>query len=207
MTRRVAAALIGLALLGFAGSLAAQDTLDRRDPTAALSAQFLAAAAEAKLMAGTPNGHHRALDPLVGEWLTEVHVWPEGAEEPETSRGSLTYRWIMDGRFLLEEMYSDRDGRAQEGLALIGYNNVSGEYEGARVDNTNTFMLFQDGMMSPNGELSWRSGYREPVSGSWIEVLTIHTIVDDDTMRVETYEGATSPDRKVMEVIAKRISG
>lgn len=149
--REVRIGLLGVVALSLgAGAAAAQaPSGEKKQPTdsAPASAQEEAKPAEGQLteeewaaMAayGQPGEAHKVYEGLVGKWNLKVRT-SLGAEGDWTeSKGTAEYKWMMGGRFLMEQASCNFEGMTFEWVGLLGYNNHTKEYTAVWVDNAST---------------------------------------------------------------------
>lgn len=100
------------------------------------------AAMAALMAAGSPNEHHKALEPLVGKWTYAMQWWMAPNAAPEAMTGTSENSFTMGGRFLKQKVKGDPipDHPAFEGLSFIGYDNLRKEYRSIWLDNMSTSM-------------------------------------------------------------------
>jgi hypothetical protein len=107
---------------------------------------------------------HAALERLVGEWDVDVWVALGGAEVE--SKGKATYRWLIEGRWLAQELECAVAGRPIEGFGVTGYDNFKGKYVSTWVDDQSTAMLRFEGQMNAIGDVLRTYGVMdEPLTG------------------------------------------
>lgn len=93
-----------------------------------------------------PGDQHRWLEPLVGDWTVEMLVYPGPGATPLVASGlRATRRWILDGRYLREELRGTVFGNAAARDAILGFNRLDGRFELVTVDT------FEPGQMSYAG--------------------------------------------------------
>lgn len=83
---------------------------------------------QAMMEAGTPGEHHKVLDKLAGEWEGTFTIRMSPDAPPMTITGTMKRTWILDGRFLKEEVTSEMGGETFRGLGILGYDNRKGVY-------------------------------------------------------------------------------
>jgi hypothetical protein len=82
-----------------------------------------------------PGPEHAWLDPLAGTWAVEMLVYPGPGAEPITSTDlTATREWILDGRYLKEELRGTFAGNPSARDGLLGYNRLDGRFELVTVD-------------------------------------------------------------------------
>ena len=184
--------MLAFALLELAATpAAAQDAQAESSANgaeAALAAQFAEAAAEAFVIAGAPNGHHEKLAPLAGSWETRISAWDAPESDPRTGSGAAVFRWVMDGRFLVEEAQATVEADEIESFGLLGFDNLTGEYQEIRTRASLTSMLIGTGSLNETrGELTLLSRYQDPVDRGWIRVRRVLGLVSEDAMRLSVF--------------------
>jgi hypothetical protein len=82
-----------------------------------------------------PGPEHQWLEPLVGDWDVEMLVYPSRAAQPIVSRElRATRRWILDGRYLREELRGSFAGAPASRDGVLGYNRLERRMEWVTVD-------------------------------------------------------------------------
>jgi hypothetical protein len=82
-----------------------------------------------------PGEQHRWLNPLVGNWLVEMLVWPAPGAAPIVSKEmTATRSWILGGRYLREELSGKFAGNLSTRVAILSYNNLEERYELSTID-------------------------------------------------------------------------
>jgi hypothetical protein len=114
-----------------------------------------------------PGPHHRHLDGLVGRWKSAITVWPRPEAEGNSSEGVSDLRWILNGRWLLQDYRASDSGQeGTEGLGLIGYDPVQLEHVYIWVDNMSCSPLQSKGRCGEDGRTTSLAGlHGNPVSG------------------------------------------
>ena len=119
--------MIRIALLA-AALFAVTAVADDKKPAADEKAMM-----EAMMKQATPGPEHKKLEPLVGDWTYTAKFWMAPGAPPMEMAGDDKCTWIMDGRFLQDEV----TGPAQagmppfQGLGLTGYDNTTKKYVGS----------------------------------------------------------------------------
>src|SRR5437868_4593615 len=82
---------------------------------------------EAMRKAAAPGPFHKKLDPLAGSWTWTSKFY--GTTPPQEGSGTAERKWIMDGRFLQEDVFSkELLGQPFKGFGLTGYDNMQKKY-------------------------------------------------------------------------------
>jgi hypothetical protein len=93
-----------------------------------------------------PGEQHRWLEPLVGRWNVEMRVFPAPGAPPLVSGGlTATRQWILDGRYLREELRGAFMGNPSSRDGVLGFNRLDGRFELATVDTFEPGQMFYAG--------------------------------------------------------------
>jgi len=102
--------------------------------------------------AATPGAPHKMLDVFVGDWEVTSKWWMDPAEPPMESKGTVTKKMILDGRFLQEDFSGEMMGMPFKGTGMTGYDNLKKQYNSFWVDSTTTAMIYSLGTASKDGK-------------------------------------------------------
>jgi hypothetical protein len=139
--------------------------------------------------AASPNENHQRLEPLVGSWKHTVK-WRMSPDAPaEESQGTNESRWILGNRFVYQEVKGTSMGQPFEGIGIIGYDNVRGEYTAVWLDNMMTGIVKSvaqfdaaEGALMENGTVAC------PMTGEKDKAFrAVLKFVDDDHHTYEMY--------------------
>ena len=162
-----------------------------KPPRAGKKEEKLDPAMEAMLKAGAPTENHKALEPLDGEWSTEVKVWMAPDAPPQESTGTCKRKWILEGRFLEETVTGKFLGRAYHGRGLLGYDNLKKQYTTVYVDSMSTGIVTMLGTLDKAGKTFTYTGeYDDPLTGKPKKARWIVRIESNDKHTIEFYEPA-----------------
>jgi hypothetical protein len=152
--------------------------------------------------AGTPGPAHKALDALVGNWKAEVKCWHDPSGQPQTSHGSATAKWILNGRFLQEDFRGEMMGRPFTGLSLMGYDNTKQKYFTLWVSEMQTAMFVSEGTADTGTKTITLVGKADcPATGRRdIPMKTVFRLLSPDKHVFEMYDDNT----KTMEITYTR---
>ena len=148
--------------------------------------------------AATPDENHAKLKPLEGTWVTAVKMrfTPDAPFTENT--GTLTRKWIMDGRFLMEEASGDPSppmNMAFHGMGWVGYDKVIKKYIFAWVDNMGTCIYTGEGTCDGSGKtFNFTGQFNDPMTGQLKKMRTVMTLVSDTKHTYESYD--VGPDGK-----------
>lgn len=205
----LAAAAIAVALASFVTAPRAADTPPAGAPDMAVMMQEM-------MRLATPGEAHKKLEPVIGTWDATVKFWMGGPGGPATEdKGSATFKWIMDGRYVQEDFAGtttmpDGKGGTQKlpfkGMSLMGYDNFRNMYVSNWLDNMGTAMATMTGSAEPSGKTIHMYGQLDEPS---LKVVgrTVHTVtrwVNGDQFVFEMYDLHASPDYKIMEITYTR---
>jgi hypothetical protein len=172
----VPACLATLGLGALAGSFAVAE-----EPKNAAAAQPAAAAdkpemklppgwteadMQACMIAATPGEQHKTLAKDAGTWQGKNKMYMPGSTEAMTSESTTTVTPIMDGRFIKGEMAGEMPGMGPyNGIGIMGFDNVAGEFVGTWVDNHSTGIMNGTGELSSDGNtMTWTYNYTCPMT-------------------------------------------
>jgi hypothetical protein len=154
----------------------------------------------------SPGEQHELLEPLVGDWDCTSRWWdtPDQAEAVE-STGSATFSWVMEGHYLQQEYTGTFMGVPFEGLGFVAYDKVAGHYQSVWMDSFSTGMMVDTGQVDETGKvLTFEGSYHDPMSGSVVEMRTVHTIESPDRHVVVMYRTAPGEEFKMGELVYQR---
>src|SRR5712671_7955814 len=92
------------------------------------------------------NENHKLLADLAGSWSTSVKMMEPG-QEPSVSKGSVTFKSIMNGRYFVGDHTGSMkmpgaDGKMKDftfkGMSIDGYDNVKQKFTSSWMDNMST---------------------------------------------------------------------
>lgn len=136
----------------------------------------------------TPNENHKVLDQLVGSWDYTVE-WKMSAESPaEQSTGSTENAWIMDGRFIQENVTGTYNGQPFTGISIIGYDNIAKAYNTIWFDNMATGIMKGAGQYDAASKTLTEQGEMScPMTEGNRGYRAVTTFVDADKYTYETF--------------------
>ena len=154
-----------------------------------------------------PGEKHAFLEQFVGEWDTVARVWMAGPDsEPQESKGTVTCRMVLGGRFVMDELKGEMFGMPYEGIGLTGYDNFKKQFVGTWTDNMNTAVLTMQGHLDQSGKtLTMYGQMDEPTTGEQDKPVKYVTRVIDENQHVfQIYDLAAGDDYKAFEVTYTR---
>jgi hypothetical protein len=186
--------LLAVFTVGFTGLTSAQDMTPEQQA--------------AMMKAMQPGEHHKHLARFAGKFEYTSKMWMQEGTPPMESRGSSVSSIIMGGRYLEDAVKGDFGGMPFEGRGLMGYDNVSGEYTFAWIDNMGTGIMRATGKCSENGKTITLDGTAvSPETGGEMPFREVIRVVDAKHHVMEFY--GPSPDGgemfKMMELTYTRL--
>lgn len=156
----------------------------------------------------TPSEHHKRLEPLIGKWTHVSKVYMGGpGTPPMESTGTSETKWVLGGRFILDEHKGSMMGMPHEGIGLTGYDNYRNMYTSTWCDNMGTTILNMTGMADPTGKVfTYYGAMDEPgmkVVGRTVKYVT--KIIDNGNHTFEIIDLHAGDNYKVVEVTYKRV--
>jgi hypothetical protein len=201
MNARKLSTLALLAAVGFgavAGSIAVADPAKKDVAPAAAQEQppqlppaWTAEDMQAYAQAATPGKMHQHLAKDIGKWRGKSSMWmAPGGGEPMTHECTMNVSWLLDGRYLKGEMAGEMPGMGPyNGVGVMGFDNVAGEFVATWVDNHSTGIMTGTGELSTDGKtLTWNYNFHCPITKK-------PTVM----RQVETWTG---PNSKTLEMFA-----
>lgn len=156
----------------------------------------------------TPGDAHKQLDQFVGKWETVTRMWWEGpARPPAESKGASEIKWIMDGRFLLEESSGQMMGMPYRGMGITGYDNFKKKYVVSYIDNMGTAMYTGEGKFDQGSKVLTSYGKMdEPMTGEHDKTVKyVMRVVGKDKYIFEIFDEVGSPGEfKAVEITYTR---
>jgi hypothetical protein len=136
---------------------------------------------EAVERAGAVGEAHTVLQRYVGTWTWRMREWADPDGDPVEFGGALEMRPAMGGRFVEGTFLA---GGGFEARWVIGYNNVSAQYESVFYYTGNTALEATTGAMNPeDGTLVMSGDTLDPITGAPRERRIVTTFVSRDEIR------------------------
>lgn len=179
-------------------AVTSQATAEPQPPDDALAIETL------ELLA-TPTEHHRHLERLIGNWVTEGRYFlPSG--EGVASNGTIETTAIMNGLFVESRMVGEVFGKPYLGRSIDGFDTVTEQYVTSFVETLGPSILAQAGVCEDDGRVRTMLGEAtDPVWGGTLTLRSVYTFLDDDTFRYDSFlsrEGGQ--EFKQLEFVATR---
>jgi hypothetical protein len=154
------------------------------------------------------NDNHKLLADLAGSWSTSVKMMEPG-KEPTVSKGSVTYKSIMNGRYFVGDHTGSMkmpgaDGKMKDftfkGMSTDGYDNVKQKFTSSWMDNMGTGIMTMDGTYDPATKTFTYTGEMEMVPGMKSPVRSVVKVTDKNHRTFEWYENRGGQEMKTLEI-------
>ena len=154
------------------------------------------------------NENHKLLADLAGSWSTSVKMMEPG-KEPTVSKGSVTYKSIMNGRYFVGDHSGSMkmpgaDGKMKDftfkGMSVDGYDNVKQKFTSSWMDNMGTGIMTMEGTYDPATKTFTYNGEMEMVPGMKTPVRSVVKVTDKNHRTFEWYENRGGQDMKTLEI-------
>ena len=147
-----------------------------------------------------PGPQHKVLDRMAGDWDTLTRYWAAPGAEPVEAKGTSHRKWILDGRFLLEELDGGNLVLPFRGLALYGYDAFEQKHTSAWVDTMNTSILTNLGTYDQAKDVvNFTGRYKDPWSGTQKKERGVTRFLSKDKHVLEIH--MTEPDGKEFKML------
>lgn len=142
----------------------------------------------------TPGKDHQLLEQMVGRWETVTTYRQEAGSPPVQARGRCARKWILDRRFVQEELDGGMLGLPFRGVGAYGYDAFERKYTSVWMDTTSTAITTYLGVYDEERKIVNFTGvYGDPWTGEKRPVRGV--------TRLE------SPDRQVLELYMPKPGG
>jgi hypothetical protein len=161
---------------------------------------------EAMQKAGAIGPQHKQLQAMVGDWTYAMKFWMDPAAPPEESTGTTTYRSLMDGRYVQHEHKGMSMGMPFHGIGLLGYDNVTKQFQGHFFENMSTGQMLMNGTYDAGTKTYTFRGDMDDMMkpGTKVKVRETVRVTDANTHVLEWYETRGGKEAKTMEITYKR---
>ena len=155
-----------------------------------------------------PGKHHRLLNQMAGSWDTVTRYWPNPVTPPVQAEGTSQRKWILGGRFLLEELDGGDLALPFRGLGLYGYDRFERKYTSAWVDSMSTAIMTNRGTYDEaNRVVNFVGRYGDPWTGVKKKSRGVTRFVNDNKHVLDLYvQEADGRESKLLEIVYTRKS-
>jgi len=147
-----------------------------------------------------PGPEHKLLDRMAGSWDTLTRYWPAPDAELVESKGTSQRKWILDGRFLMEELDGGNLALPFRGLGLYGYDAFERKHTSAWVDTMNTSILTNLGTYDKTNDMvNFIGQYKDPWTGTRKPERGVTRFLGNDKHVLEIH--VTEPNGKEFKML------
>jgi hypothetical protein len=172
--------VILFALAVVSGVLAAAEPKPATDPKTGLDPKVLESM--------QPGPEHQRLATLAGAWDVTCSLWMSPEAPAMQSRGSATYRVILDGRFVQADFTGSFQGKPFTGLSLLGYDKAAKRHISTWCDSMATNFVCLSGTSTDDGRtITYRGEMICPQLGR-TEMRQVETREQDDRFTIVMYQ-------------------
>jgi hypothetical protein len=127
--------------------------------------------------------------------------------QPMVSTGTSVKTWVLDGRWLMEEMSGEMMGMPLKGLGMTGYDNYKNMYINTWQDNSSTALTQATGTRHPEtGVITFYGQTDEPMLGVQDRTVKYTYRIESQDKHVFTmYDLHAADDYKVFEIVYERV--
>jgi hypothetical protein len=149
-----------------------------------------------------PGPAQAALEPLVGSWSVATKTWM-GPGDPVESEGTAEHTWTMDGRVLRQSFEGTFAGMPFSGVGYLAHDNFKKEYQNVWMDSFSSGFGFHTGSANDDGTVFTLHGTWAGPMGTF-DQRYVWTIVDENTLRMESFARQGEQEWKEMELTYTR---
>jgi len=145
-------------------------------------------AMKAMMEVGTPGPEQAMLAKDNGTWKAEVTMWEKPGAAPATSKGTLSNKMILGGRYQVTTFKGDMMGMPFEGTGTTGYDKARKVWVSTWTDNMSTAIMNMEGTYDEASRTMTFTGKMLcPANGKWCELKQVMKKLDDKTEVMEMY--------------------
>jgi len=157
---------------------------ERSDVGQGMDMQAMQAAFEKAAQLGP---QHYEFKRWVGTWNAKVTSYETPGQPPQVSKGTSRYEMALGDRFIIEHHKGTMPGMGDfEGLGILGYNNMTQEYEHVWLDSMGTGMMMSHGKKDADGAITFK-GLMDDGMGGKMECRMVVKHIDDDHTHFEMF--------------------
>lgn len=178
-----------VAVCGSVGLIAGLASAEKQPEEMDITSMDPNAIMEMMAEAAKPGEHHKLLHNMVGDWEMTSKFWMDPAAEPEVSKGWTSSKMMLGDRQLVGHVKMDFNFGGQvipfEGVAMMGYDNLKGEYVSIWTDTMMTGYSNFIGKM--DGDKLVTTGTNNTPMGE-IKAKHVYSFNGPDSYTMEFYE-------------------
>lgn len=153
-----------------------------------------------------PGPEHAPLGTFVGKWTTSSKSWM-GPGDPLVSDGTAEGELILGGRYLILKSQGTMMGQPMEGMEIVGYDRMAGEYVAYWMDNMGTkiYPMHSGKYDAATKTITLQAEWPMPGEKKPIPYRLTTQVVDDDTHVFTMISLKDKKEMKEMEITYKRV--
>lgn len=159
-----------------------------------------------KLMAAaTPGPAHKKLAALSGKWKVTDNA---AASKTAPPLGVMETKWVLGGRFLMQQFKGEMMGQKMEGVGFTGYDNMKKKYVMCWMDSFGTSISTATGDFDKAGKVLTMTGVTDdPMTGERdLKVKYVTTIASGSKNAFAVYAHAGSKNEaKMMDMTSTKM--
>ena len=160
---------------------------------------------EAMMKAAAPGDQHQELATHAGKWKTKMTMWIPGMDAAE-SEGTAEAEMILGGRFLMSKQMGSTMGMPYEGLAIVGYDNVTKKYTHTWRSTMETSVTLGEGTADEQGLITLKGEMIDPMGGPMVPYRYEIKKVDDNHYVHTMYWSFGGQEAKAFEAHYNRVT-
>lgn len=148
---------------------------------------------------------HQRLARLAGIWDVTCAMWMSPEAPVMESRGSATYRVILDGRFVQADFVGSFQGQRFTGLSLLGYDRAAQRHLSTWCDSMATNLVCLSGTSEDDGRTITYQGEMVCPQLGRTAIRQVETREQDDRFTIVMYQTPVGREEfKSMELTYER---
>jgi hypothetical protein len=153
-----------------------------------------------------PGERHKLLDRMAGRWKIKVEYRMSADAPVVESEGTCERKWILDGRFLLEEFDGGDLALPFKGMAIYGYDAYEQKYTSVWVDSLNTSITTNMGVCKDSCDvIEFVGTHGDAWSGTKKKTRGVTRFVSEKEHLLELHEpGADGQEYLVLKIVYSR---
>lgn len=159
----------------------------------------------------TPGEQQKMLQTYEGNWTYKSKSWEKpDSKKAEESTGTSSFKMVLGGRFLQQEVKGTAMGQPFEGHGMIGYDNVRERYDSTWMDSMGTGIMKGEGTYDKKSKTITDFGeFTSPTDADkTAQYRSEWKLKDKDNMTFTMYvKGMNNIEKeyKMMEMTYKRV--
>lgn len=149
----------------------------------------------------TPSSMHHLLAQYTGDFKMEITMSMGEGKEPSVVTVNSEHVMLLGGRFLEMKQQGSMMGMDYQSIMTMGFNNIDKKIALTTITNMGTGTLSLFGEWDEKSKSAIVFGQlTNPVTQNNIKVRQIVTFIDNDTIRIESFDKeGDKPEKKTVE--------